>query len=405
MKDVAGMARIHACPRCGFLLESAGSDCPYCASQKDISTWPRERVLAVSAIALALLFVTAGYAARSYHRWTKRLAEKWCLRGGAELAAGRPNDAGKSLHNSYFYDPQNIPCQLELVRALMAGQHFTEARHHLQGVLAQDPGNGEASLELAELAASRGDYPAAVRHYHNAVYGVWPENDGGRRTKARLELVKFLLVHGANEEALGELMGLAANSPGGDPAVHLELGRLFLEAGSPTRALGEFRVAMRDGRGSAQTYAEAGDAAYEIGEYREAFGYLERAARDAKEKPEVEASLAALRSVINADPQVPGIGRRARLARMKTAYEFALARLNNCIASSPPSAPGRVQLDAVQARAGDLKKALKQPDRAPEVMEFVFDSEQASLLACGPPAGFDQTLLLLSRRSKVPKNE
>src|SRR5580658_728143 len=140
MSDTAGLTKMHVCPRCGFLLDSAERACPYCASQRDTNNWPRERVLALSAFVLVLLFAATGYAAGRYHARTKWLAQQWCKRGRAELAAGRPDEAAKSLHNTYFYDPQDISCQLALVKALMAGKHYAEAQHHLEGALAQDPG-------------------------------------------------------------------------------------------------------------------------------------------------------------------------------------------------------------------------------------------------------------------------
>ena len=398
MGDTVGLTKMHACPRCGFLLSSIESDCPYCASQRGTTTWPRERVLAVSALLLVLLFTATGYAARGYHTKTKWLAQEWCERGRAELAAGKPDEAAKSLHNTYFYNSQDISCQLDLVRALMAGKHYAEAQHHLEGVLAQDPGNGQANLALGELEAARGEYAQAVRHYHNGIYGVWPENDEVSRANARLELVKFLLAHGANEDALGELVGLAANSASQGGAFHAQLGGLFLEAGSPERALEEFQIAMRAGQENAETYAKAGEAAYETGKYRQAFGYLEQAASDEKEKTIVAATLADLRKVMDADPQAPGISREERLERMEAAYDQAIIRLNECSESTGSSASS-TPLKAVQARAADLKKTLKDPGRAPEVMEFAFDAERTAQAACGPPAGFDQTLLLLSRRA------
>jgi tetratricopeptide (TPR) repeat protein len=402
MSDTAGLTKMHACPRCGFLLNSTESDCPYCASQRDTTTWPRERVLAVSASVLVSLFAVTGYAARIYHARTKWFAQQWCERGRAELAAGRPDEAAKSLHNTYFYNPQDISCQLDLVRALMAGKHYVEAQHHLEGVLAQDPGNGEANLALAELEAARGEYAEAVRHYHNAIYGVWPVNDEVPRANARLELVKFLLAHGANEDALGELVGLAANSASQGGAFHQQLGKLFLEAGSPDRALEEFQVAMRAGQESAETYAKAGEAAYETGKYRDALGYLEQAAPGENEKAGVEVMLADLRKVMDADPQAPGISREERLIRMEVAYDQAIIRLNEC-SESANSSGSNTLLKVVQAQAAGLKKTLKDPGRAPEVMEFAFDAERRALAACGSPrGGFDQTLLLLSRQAGGP---
>ena len=47
-----------------------------------------------------------------------------------------------------------------------------------QPVETREPENGQVNLELARIAAQKGDTAQALRYYHNAIYATWPGDQG-----------------------------------------------------------------------------------------------------------------------------------------------------------------------------------------------------------------------------------
>jgi hypothetical protein len=49
-----------------------------------------------------------------------------------------------------------------------------KAYAYLINLWEREPENGLVNLELARIAAQKGDTEQALRYYHNAIYAVWP---------------------------------------------------------------------------------------------------------------------------------------------------------------------------------------------------------------------------------------
>src|ERR1017187_4846689 len=63
------------------------------------------------------------------------------------------------------------------------------------------PQDAAVNLALARVAAHRGSIEDATRYYHNAMYGVWNSDLDTSESKARIELIQFLLKQGARAPA------------------------------------------------------------------------------------------------------------------------------------------------------------------------------------------------------------
>lgn len=131
----------------------------------------------------------------------------------------------------------------------MSDHRPQEARAHLLSLWEKEPGDGTLNLELARLAVVWGDTPQAIRYYHAAIYGVWPDNPAEHRLQIRFELSEYLLQHHTvldAKDAQAELVALAAELPPQDAFAQTRLGTLLVQAGLYARALAAFRNALRD---------------------------------------------------------------------------------------------------------------------------------------------------------------
>ena len=140
----------------------------------------------------------------------------------------------------------------------------------------REPENGLVNLELARIAAQKGETEQALRYYHNAIYAIWPGDQEVERREIRLELIEFLLGINAKAQAQSELIALAANLDD-DPSQHVRVGDLFLQAQDYEHALAEYRLSLKADRHNAAALAGAGRAAFELGRYDLAQRYLQAA--------------------------------------------------------------------------------------------------------------------------------
>src|SRR5271169_2435169 len=164
-------------------------------------------------------------------------------------------------------DPTNSQYQLSLARALRDSndpRRLDEAESYLLALWQRTPQDAAINLALARVAAHRGSIEDATRYYHNAMYGVWNSNPDANRSKARVELIQFLLKKGASGKAESELMALATSIPPG-PAAHLQAAQLFEQAQDNTNALAQYEEGLRFDAANSAALAGAGRAAYRSG--------------------------------------------------------------------------------------------------------------------------------------------
>ncbi len=132
------------------------------------------------------------------------------------------------------------PCHEEQLAAAIAAKHLLaldEARQRLAGLLAADPDDAVAALELGLVAAYDRDYLAAEQYFALAsrrpdlaealtLHRAWCDLDQGRRRQA---LTRFEEIEAALESKLRTDLGE------GDP----EFSEWFLQAGSLWNAIQE----------------------------------------------------------------------------------------------------------------------------------------------------------------------
>jgi tetratricopeptide (TPR) repeat protein len=102
-------------------------------------------------------------------------------------------------------------------------------------LLETDPTDAFASLILARVLKEEARYREAVSYFHRAIYGRFSDDPEGNRLKTRFELIDVLAERKSKEELLAQLLAVADEAPG-DLKTRKRIGRLFLAAGSPSRA-------------------------------------------------------------------------------------------------------------------------------------------------------------------------
>ncbi len=377
--------------------------------QNIVSRYVQRRALLLSLILLGLLFVITAALARTYHAREEGLTTEWFQKGNSDLANGKPATAFEDFRNSLSYGPENTEVQLRLAEALLADGRFTEARSYLINLWDRTPGSGEVNLDLAQVSMQTGDVDQTIHYFRGAILGSWEKEPAVQRRKVRLELCEFLLAHRMIEDAQAEIAGLAAETRAGDGVLLAENGRLFLRAGKSDRALAEFEAALRIDPQQSQWLAEAGQVAFEDGDYLKAETYFSKSDRE-NPSPEIHASLVLVRDVLGNDPYLAGLSDEEQARRTLRDFDLGLERLRNCSGNSGSSSGGQSsalspsELQILNKDAQDLQKRINLPSLSgnPEfrndAMQFIYRIEDTASRICGPATGLDQALTLIEKR-------
>jgi tetratricopeptide (TPR) repeat protein len=378
-----------------------------------IRSLSRETILALSALALIILFTVVGFASNLYHQKRTALALEWYGRGEADLKTHNARRAIDDFRTALVYSRQNDLYRLRLAEALIAAGSLDEARTYLLNVWDDESENGTVNLALGRLAARSGNISEAQRYYQSAIYGRWESDAEQHRTEARLELCIFLLGYGRTSEAQGELMALAGSLPS-DPSLHTEVAKLFLEAQDKQHALDQFRAALRLDPKRLEALLGAGEIAFQAGDYRSAERYFGRALTENPNNARGRARLSIARLVLANDPFEPRLSNQERSTRVAQVFQRALARLEDCAhilgESLPPqSATPLLDLQQIYARAQKMRPEVRvsnlrrNPDLQTSALDLAFEAEELAAQRCGSPQGLDEALLLIARAHRGPE--
>ena len=264
---------------------------------------------------------------------------------------------------------------LALARALERSGSDNAAERALLQLRESSPEDSDVNLELARIAARRGDATSADRYYRNALYAPAAATDAEMRRGIRLELIRFLLSRGDRGRALSELLA-AANDAADDPSAAVTLGGLFASAGDFRRAEDQFVSALRLDPHNAAAIAGAGTAAFDRGDYADAMRYLAAVPTD---DPDTAAMRDVAEHVLSDDLLAARIGSPERRRRLTAALMTASSRLDACLARRRKRTP--VATAAADIAFGD---ASPQPARSntrdtlDDGLAAVFKAEQAA---------------------------
>lgn len=348
-----------------------------------------------------VLFLAVTAVSRIFHAQQDSLAIRWSTRGVADLHAQRYTSAATEFRTALLYSRGNYDYQLGLAQALIGLNRTNEAYSYLINLWNRQPENGLVNLELARIAASRGDTEQALRYYHNAIYANWPGNQETQTRNARLELIEYLLKINGKTQAQSELISLAAFSQD-YPGQQARLGGLFLQAQDYEHALAAYRRSLSVNPRDSASLAGAGTAAFELGKYPIAQRFLQQAVAVAPGDAESRERLRVTELVLQMDPYRRQIRVAQRDRIVVELFAAAGDRLKLCPAAASYVAPGNPQDDLAGAWA-KLKPQItesglrRNPDLVNTAMELVFSIERQAGEWCGSPTETDAALLLIAR--------
>jgi tetratricopeptide (TPR) repeat protein len=359
------------------------------------------RLVALSLVAFGVFVFTRHMAARE-QQMEARIATVWFERGMQAMQSGQTDRAIQSFRKATADSGDNQKYVLALAGALAAGNHDAEARQLLLRLREQDPESAEINIDLARLAAKDDSVQEAIRFYQNALYGRWTGDGTNERRKLRIELIRFLLAHQQRDLASSELIILQARTPDSAPD-HLEVAKLFVEAGDTPRALREYSEAARLDDHNLEALTGAGNAAFQAGDYSKAEQYL-KAALELNPDSQVTRRLLDLTELVEReDPLIPNLSSAERQTRLLADFERSKQRLEGCL-SQTSEGVASAELKSLQAEAVAMEPKLNATKHPPDSdavrsgVNLIFRMQEAASKYCGAPAAEDQALLLIGRQ-------
>jgi tetratricopeptide (TPR) repeat protein len=338
----------------------------------------------------------------------KRIAWHAYEAGLAQVQSGYADNALDDFRAALSYDRDNPEYQLSLARALRDTGRLDESEAYLLHLWSAAPQDSTINLALARLAARRHSIDDATRYYHSAIYGFWPNTPDENRRRTRFELIEFLLQQNAFPQAQAELIALAQIVPP-DAAQHLTVADLFLRAHDDANALAQYESALKLEPKNAAALAGAGAVAFQMGRYRTAKSFLQKALDTDPQNSQARDHLQTTGLVLATDPFLRRISDAERNRRVIAAFNHAGDRLKSCaeandldLSAASTSNPGndltalwsRWQLARPQLRQLNSPTNVDLPDT---LMDLVFQIEQQTTQLCGQPTGVDLALVLISR--------
>ncbi len=372
-------------------------------------------VLLLLTAAAAIAFAGVGHLVARYNANQQSRGRKLYEQGLRAAAADQYDNAIATFRAALTCDPSNSQYQLSLARALRDSDNnkdnprLEEAESYLLALWQRTPQDGAINLALARVAAHQGNIEEAIRYYHNAMYGVWSTNFDANRTKVRIELIQFLMKHGARDKAESELLGLAAALPP-NPAAHLEAAELFAQNDDWDNALAQCREVLHIEPANRAALACSGQAAYYTGNYPLAQRYLQAAVSVDPQDKESREKLATTELILKTNPFRSYISDAERNRRIAVAFAQAESRLSECAQKNgadlktlvPTSPLGALQARWIAVRPDVARLHLAAETDLPDtIMDVVFQIEQQTATVCGAPQGIDEALLLISQRREA----
>jgi tetratricopeptide (TPR) repeat protein len=229
----------------------------------------------------------------SFQEHRRVLEKRWFARGQQSLAAGNPRYAVEDFRSALSLSAANPRYELALAEALAAANRNEEAYAYFSSLHDTQPGDGFLNLQLARLAVKRDDPTQAINFYQSALTGLWYGQGTAQRFQIRLELAKYLMSLGKNDDAQGDLLAAEGNSLD-NPAELFQVAALLEQAGDPADAWTAYRrVELHSAATPSQVLkslqAEA-NVSVAMGQYKRAAEALVRYNAKAKQHPGASSS-------------------------------------------------------------------------------------------------------------------
>jgi len=288
--------------------------------------------LSILALIVAFLFLDLTLARVDRNESTAHAAQLY-EEGRTLLATGNAHEASDRFASALAIERHNATYALGLAESLMRDGHDDDAEQTLASTLDRAANDGAVNLLMAQLLDKTGRPGEATVYYHRAIFGRWGADSSQRRIEARFELVDALARRKDGGAMLAELLPLQATLPD-NPAVRRRLAHLFLQAGSPRRAMDILREFLGRDTKDADAYAGMAEAALALGNFATARADFAEAARLQPDDAVVASRRALTDTVLMLDPGAKRLGEDERGARALALLTRALGERDRCLGTS-----------------------------------------------------------------------
>ena len=361
-------------------------------------------ILALLSGLAVIFFVAVTALSHLYQAQQEFLGNRWFMRGTTDLKQRHFDAAVMEFRSALLYSRDSYAYRLNLAESLIGLKRTGEAYAYFINLWDREPENGLVNLELARIAAQKGETEPALRYYHNAIYATWPGDEQVQRRETRLELIGYLLNINAKAHAQAELIALAANLED-DPSQQARVGDLFVQTQDYEHALAEYRLSLKAQPHDPAALAGAGLAAFQLGRYNIAERYLQAAMSANPNDAQSAARLKTTALIMQMDPFQRQISVAHRDRIVLEAFAAAGQRLESCSAAGAAKGPATIPVaqPALSEEWAKMKPQItepglrRDPDLVNTAMELVFSIERQTSNACGAASETDAALLLIAK--------
>lgn len=333
------------------------------------------RVTTSVSILLVLAFLVTGFINAAYRKEKVALGESHYSKGLRLEKTSDATGAVEEFRKALIYSPDKTEYRLSFAQALINEGRVDEAESHIDQLLQEDPTNGVLNLMRGRIAAKRGQTAQAVEFYERAVYEYWPPARAYERRQARWELIQLLEQTNRREELIAELMTMYANAPN-DANLRMRIGFELLKRSATAEGAQVFRDITRVTPRNSEAHRGLGEALMTGGDFVPARHELERALRlNPKDRSSAE-GLALDNSIIDLDPELPGLTSADR-------YRRSLNLLRRVLNDLAPCEGAAKDTRVVNAKAILDAKSGHDPDIALQIERTAQQLWTASASLCG----------------------
>jgi len=360
------------------------------------------RTLFFVALAAAALVVVDSVLANTEQRETSLEAARFYREGESLMRQHQYADAADSFHSAIANARDNPDYPLALGQALLEAGQLDEANTTLTDLLQADSMAGAPNLAMARVFAKEGQFEQAAFYYHRAIYGQWKQDADTNRITVRFELADLLARRNSKAQLLAELLPLQEEaSPDAD--TQARLARLYMIAGSPSRAETIFRELVHASPQDAAAHKGLGDAEFALGNYTAAQPAFVSSLRLAPGAPDAVSTRKALEltdQVLNLDPMRRGLSGQERYQRSVHVLQLVLDRATQCMTPAHAQAE-KPLLDSANAALTRRVAANGQIEATEADLDAAEKLWQAEKTDCKPAATADDPLqLVLSKAAQ-----
>ncbi|HWF08631.1 MAG TPA: tetratricopeptide repeat protein [Bryobacteraceae bacterium] len=337
----------------------------------------RGTTVAILTLIVVCLAAADQFLARVESAEVRNTAEHSYATGSRLLENGKAREAIDDLRDAHSLERQNDLYAIQLIAALTSAGRINEAEPLLTEVLQREPNDGRASLAAAHLMERKGDMAEAEAYFHRAIYGQWQDNTDARRIAVRMELIDLLAQTNRKQELLAELISLQAESPA-DAGIQRRLGPLFLEAGSPARAIDVYHAILDKDHQDIAALEGLGEAELEEGQYRAAREAFDRAHELDAENESVRNHLNTLSTVTGLDPTPRQLTSAEKYRRSRRILEMAREQYGACVTDVAQNRTTVAAADAALARSAPAHVTNEAAEEVLSIAEMLWHAAPAA---------------------------